>query len=55
MLPDGVSWLEVSDLRVGRGRASLRFTRGGDGACAVEIVASEMLDVEVQPGEPESR
>lgn len=54
MLPAGVDRLQVSELRVGRGRVSLRFTRGGDGACAVETLESEMVDVEVEPGEPES-
>jgi glycogen debranching enzyme len=50
LLPDSVSRLSLTDLRVGRGAVSLRFARAEDGSTQLEVLAaSEGIRVELEP------
>jgi glycogen debranching enzyme len=50
-LPEGVNTLTVRDLRIGRARVSLRFTRQADGSAAHEVVErhGRLIVVEAPP------
>ena len=46
-LVPGVASVELRSLRVGAGRADLRFERDGRGATRMEVVRADALDVRV--------
>ena len=55
-LPPFVSDVELKDLRVGNGRAHVRFVRGEDGDVRVDVVSVDgELEVEVPEGGGEGR
>jgi glycogen debranching enzyme len=48
--PGGLDRLELHQLPLAQGHVSLRFSRTPTGACAVETLATDRVEVVVEPG-----